>query len=109
MMCAVLMVWALPGQAEILLSDPFENGVLGTAPGGTNGGFYTVSSGGGSATETNGQAQITSSSNQNDVNGMLSTNTVSLSGTPGATTLKTTWTVSSSDLKAKSSSLTFTW
>ena len=106
---AVLLGWALPGLADVILLDPFDDGNLGTAPGGINGGFFEVTSGGGSVTEASGQAQITSASNQNDVNGMLSTNTVSLSGAPGATTLKTTWVVDSSTLKANSSSLTFTW
>ena len=82
---------------------------MGTAPGGNNGGFYTVRSGtGGSVAEASGAAQITSAPKKDDINGMLSTNTVSLSGT-GATTLITTWDIDSSELKAKSSSLTFTW
>jgi hypothetical protein len=109
MVCAILLGWTLPGLAEVILSDPFANDNLGTAPAGTNGGFFAVSSGGGSVTETNGEAQITSAPIKDDVNGMLSSNTVSLSDAPGATTLKTTWNVAGSDLKAKSSSLTFTW
>ena len=78
MLCAILLGWAFPGLAEVILSDPFENGILGTAPGGTNGGFFEVSSGGGSVTETSGEAQITSAPKKDDRNGMLSTNTVSL-------------------------------
>ena len=86
MLYAILLGWALPGLADVILSDPFENGDLGTAPGGNNGGFYTVRSGtGGSVAEASGAAQITSAPKKDDINGMLSTNTVSLSGT-GATT-----------------------
>ena len=91
-----------------LLDDAFDNGVLGT--GGVNGGFGVVGSGTGNVTEeAGGFAQITSSSNQNDVKGMLSSGTVSLSGDPGETAIKTRWVISNSDLKAKSSSLAFVW
>lgn len=95
--------------ADVILSDSFSNGDLATYTNGVSGGFYIIGSGSGEATEVDDVVRVTNSSNKNDTYGILSSNTVSLTSVPGATSLVTRWEVTDSDLKDKTSLMAFTW
>jgi hypothetical protein len=99
--------FALTGKADPILQDFFDDGVVETSDQ-FNGGFY-VSGSGGSALEAGNKLQLSNAQNGSTY-GVLSTNKFSWTpATPGADTLRTTWVVTDSDLKAKTSLLTFTW
>ena len=99
---------AFIARGDLLLQDFFDNNNLPTANEPT-GGYYAQGSGNGSVVESGTVATLSSSANKNDYYGMLSSNSVSASAITPTTPVRTSWYVSNSDLKAKTSSLIFTW
>ena len=99
---------ASTGFADLLLDDQFDNDNLRTSNQ-FKGGYYTQGQGNGSVSESGTIATLSSSANKNNFYGMLSSNTVSASSITPSTPVSTTWIISNSNLKAKTSSLIFTW
>lgn len=99
---------ASSAQGSILLADLFDNNDLATANQ-FKGGYYDQGAGSGEVAESGTVAQISNSSNKNDFFGMLSSNSVASSTITPETQIRTTWVISDSYLKAKTSSLIFTW
>lgn len=117
MKTGVLLLLVLGGIAvatrgDILLEDNYNNGVLGTfLASDTLGGFNETSSDNstGFTTESDSSARISSASNKNDFRGFLSNNKWGWASTGANHTLKTTWNISSSDLKDKASHMALVW